>query len=347
MLSGNNGILQKATDAKTETEKGEVYEQISLATASGEMEYYSNGTDRITAYKNALLNGVDGIDRDNLIDNGSNLITGTVTTKSGKKYDFSVPVPVTDIILAEHDDVEKFPIANLNEGDEITYTDSNGNDIPCIVLYDSTSEYGIQIITINTISTVTLGKNDPSSEAEGTDGSLDRALWSYNNSIDTLNNAAENYRLANLVNLSDAARCVGSVPNNPDSKDASIYSIDDMTAANAGLSSNYRNKFENGDSNYTSDKEQMDNLGITKSNVEYWLASRETVGKIQGQSYNEFINVRTITGSGELSYHVIVGVYESISVVETPSSTIGLRPVFTLKSNIHYIVEDGTKKLVN
>ena len=129
MLSGNNGILQRATDAKTETEKGEVYEQISLATASGEMEYYSNGTDRITAYKNALLNGVDGIDRDNLIDNGSNLITGTVTTKSGKKYDFSVPVPVTDIILAEHDDVEKFPIANLNEGDEITYTDSNGNDI--------------------------------------------------------------------------------------------------------------------------------------------------------------------------------------------------------------------------
>ena len=98
MLTGNNGILQRATDAKAETEKGEVYEQISLATASGEMEYYSNGTSRLTAYKNALLNGVDGIDRDNLTDNGSNLITGTVTTKSGKQYDFSVPVPVTDII---------------------------------------------------------------------------------------------------------------------------------------------------------------------------------------------------------------------------------------------------------
>ena len=102
MLAGNNSILQKATDAKTETERGEVYEQISLATASGEMEYYSNGTDRLTSYKNALLNGVEGIDRDNLTDNGSNLITGTVTTKSGKKYDFSVPVPVTDITVAEH-----------------------------------------------------------------------------------------------------------------------------------------------------------------------------------------------------------------------------------------------------
>lgn len=102
MLSGDNGILQRATDAKTETEKGEVYEQISIATASGEMEYYSNGTDRMTAYKNALLNGVEGIDRDNLTDNGSSLITGTVTTKSGKKYDFSVPVPVADIAVAEH-----------------------------------------------------------------------------------------------------------------------------------------------------------------------------------------------------------------------------------------------------
>ena len=104
MLSGNNGILQKATDAKTGTERGDVYEQISLAIASGEMEYYSNGTDRIAAYKNALLNGVDGINRDNLTDNGSNLITGTVTTKSGKQYDFSVPVPVTDITLSEHEE---------------------------------------------------------------------------------------------------------------------------------------------------------------------------------------------------------------------------------------------------
>lgn len=104
MLSGDNGLLKRAGDASTETEKGEVYEQISLATASGEMEYYSNGTDRLIAYKNALLNGVDGIDRDNLTDNGSNLITGTVNTKSGKQYDFSVPVPVTNITVAEHEE---------------------------------------------------------------------------------------------------------------------------------------------------------------------------------------------------------------------------------------------------
>ena len=133
LVLGDNGIITKAKDAKTETERGEVYEQISLATASGEMEYYSNGTDRITAYKNALLNGVDGIDRNNLTDNGSSLITGTVTTKSGKQYDFSVPVPVTDITVAEHKEkvLEITPVyAKLyNDGTLILsstdYTDSS------------------------------------------------------------------------------------------------------------------------------------------------------------------------------------------------------------------------------
>ena len=104
MLSGDNEILQRVGQASAETEEKEVYEQISLATSAGEIEYYSNGTNRLIAYKNALLNGVDGIDRDNLTDNGSNLITGTVTTKSGKKYDFSIPVPVTDITVAEHEE---------------------------------------------------------------------------------------------------------------------------------------------------------------------------------------------------------------------------------------------------
>lgn len=132
MLSGDNSILQKATDAKTETEKGEVYEQISIATASGEMEYYSNGTDRITAYKNALLNGVDGIDKDNLKDNGSNLIIGTVTTKNGKQYDFSVPVPVTDITVDEHKN--SLPKLKVGEIDVSTVSDLS-------TLYGQTTDY--------------------------------------------------------------------------------------------------------------------------------------------------------------------------------------------------------------
>ena len=101
---GNNGLIRKVKEAEIENEKAEVYEQINLATSLGERKYYSSGTDRITAYKSALLSGVDGINSNSLDDNGSNLITGTVTKKSGKTYDFSVTVPVTEITIAEHEE---------------------------------------------------------------------------------------------------------------------------------------------------------------------------------------------------------------------------------------------------
>ena len=99
---GENGLITKAKDTKTESEKAEIFDQIALATSSGEIEYSTTGTSRLITYKSALLSGVDGIDSNSVTDNGSNLITGTVTKSSGKKYDFQVPVPVTDITVAEH-----------------------------------------------------------------------------------------------------------------------------------------------------------------------------------------------------------------------------------------------------
>ena len=43
MLSGDNGILQKATDAKTETEKGQEQEIVALAYNSALTKKVSNG----------------------------------------------------------------------------------------------------------------------------------------------------------------------------------------------------------------------------------------------------------------------------------------------------------------
>lgn len=166
-LTGENGLLERASRARDETERAEVYEQISLAAYSGEMEHHTNGTDRITAYKNALLNDVDGIDASNLTDNGSSLITGTVTTKNGKQYDFSVPVPVTDITVAEHK--EKNPneltAADLENNastyfgmDVMNYTSSLGEnlqDIEWQLLYagplEGKTEKRIYLISKDTI----------------------------------------------------------------------------------------------------------------------------------------------------------------------------------------------------
>lgn len=47
----------------------------------------------------------------------------------------------------------------------------------CIVLYDSSSEYGIQIITADTVEDVLLGN----------DTSFEESTNSYNEAIDTLN----------------------------------------------------------------------------------------------------------------------------------------------------------------
>ena len=161
---GENGLIKKAKEITVESEKAEVYEQINLATLSGEIEHHANGTDRITAYKSALLSEVDGIDGNSLTDNGSNLITGTVTKSSGKTYDFSVPVPVTEITIAEHVErvLEVTPIyAKLyNDGTLIlsssNYTDTSKtltNDFGLVVdksssNYWSESPYNEQVTTV-------------------------------------------------------------------------------------------------------------------------------------------------------------------------------------------------------
>ena len=56
----------------------------------------------------------------------------------------------------ENEDSLKKSVAELREGDEVIYTDGNGNTIPCIVLYDSTGSYGIQIISKDTVAVVSL-----------------------------------------------------------------------------------------------------------------------------------------------------------------------------------------------
>ena len=335
MLSGNNGILQRATDAKTETERGQVYEQISLATASGEMDYYSNGTDRITAYKNALLNGVDGIDRDNLSDNGSNLITGTVTTKSGKQYDFSVPVPVTDITVAEHDNTE-YPIVSntLKAGDYVEY-----NNKPYIVLYDKDSEYNwVEIVSVNPLESVTFGKDDNTTGAQGTLGSYYRARWSYNNAVSTLNTIAQNYLIEDLA---DRARCVGSNPTNPLSEGA-IRSYDKIKAT---------------DTNYLNDHLQLGRIGartFTDANYEYyWYASRGSDGSGSINEYyglfhedragtnyskDDWRRIDSILNTNEVAYED----YEQDYNFYYDTKTAGFRPVIRLISTIKVIDGDGS-----
>ncbi len=196
----------------------------------------------------------------------------------------------------------------LKAGDYVTYPSAQG-DIECRVLYDSTSEYGVQLITSACVgSDITLGdEND----------NFTNAMNSYNNAISTLNNAAGAYNNSDY----STARCVGSNPINP-STEAGYYTFTEF-------SSSYSGKLKDTDTNYETDYNQMTTLEINDIDDRYWLASRNVISS----SYSTF-RVRVEGALGGISHgSTLCDVYSS-GDPRAYSSSAGLRPVFTLKSGI-------------
>ena len=155
--------------------------------------------------------------------------------------------------------VEKL-VTNINElkaGDSVYYEDGQGAKQLCAVLYDSTSEYGVEIITMGTVENITLGSED-----------FNASMNSYNNAITTLNNATSRYLNPTYA---DKIRCVGSLPNNPS------YDGEKMFVSSYDYMSKYNGYFKGEDNNYITDWNQMEKLGIRDINKFYWLASRYTV----------------------------------------------------------------------
>ena len=136
-----------------------------------------------------------------------------------------------------------YPIVEnkLKVGDYVYYYDKNGTRRLCAVLYDNSSGYGVQIITMSAVENVELGNgagNGEESNFNQTD--FNTAMNSYNNAIETLNKRAEVY--LNSTYASDA-RCVGSVPNNKNSQ-SGYYTFTEFT-------SKYNGKFLDAENNAT------------------------------------------------------------------------------------------------
>ena len=194
----------------------------------------------------------------------------------------------------------------LKAGDYVTYPSAQG-DIECRVLYDSTSEYGVQLITRACVgSDVTLG-----------DSYFTTSMNSYNNAISTLNNAAGAYNNSDY----STARCVGSNPINP-SKEAGYYTF-------TRFSSSYSGKLKDTDTNYETDYNQMKLLEINDIDDIYWLASRY----VNSSTIIAGFYVRYVGASGGVDRNDLCFVY-SYSNPTARSNSGGLRPVFTLKSGI-------------
>ena len=208
---------------------------------------------------------------------------------------------------------------NVNElkgGEYVNYSDKNGTTRKCVVLYDNSSGYGVQIITSDIVGNVTLGGSE-----------FTTGMNSYNNAISTLNSEALKY---NNNTYSSDARCVGSVPNNKDSQ-AGMYTRSESWF------SEYNGKLRDKDNNYETDYNQMKTLNIHNLGKNYWFASRY----VSLASYVSYFCVRGVSSSGNLGSYFLCDVGSGGST-RAYSTSYGLRPVFTLKSGIKVTSGNGT-----
>ena len=126
MLSGDNGILQKATDAKTNTEKANEKEQIQIEVLGS---YNESGELKIATVNANIKNNISGVTTDDATDFP---LTVTYTT-SGNKYkvdgngmvDAKVPSVAEYVKVGDY--INYDPTDGVTNTSILTYTSLKGN----------------------------------------------------------------------------------------------------------------------------------------------------------------------------------------------------------------------------
>ena len=267
-LTGDNGILTKASEASKQTEIAEVKEKVQTDILAKQTENEGNiSKEEFVEILNKYFNDVPTAEE--LPEDLSTLI---LTTK--QEYG-SHDINISEIWNGT------FPktIESLKAGDKVYYdtgVSSVGDNgvIECIVLYDTEynetngTNYGVQIISADTVDMVTLGDSD-----------FNISRNSYNNALKTLYDKAQEYLNPTYATSS---RCVGSKPDEPD------WDTEEMFIADSSYTymESYNNMLKSADTNYQVDYNQMETLVITIASSDYWLASRNIFSKSNGSSFN-------------------------------------------------------------
>ena len=170
--------------------------------------------------------------------------TITVKDEKGKTKSQNVNVDVTkDIKITYNEDLKK-----LKAGDYVKYENNmNYEKNMYRVLYDASSEYGLQIISIEQYSTITLGETNNEEKTKS----------DYNNAIKILNN--EVMKFVNPIYAIDG-RCVGSNPLDKNKENTETVKFNNGTV-DSGLKGE--------DENYLIDDETLENIGINLQDAVY------------------------------------------------------------------------------
>lgn len=343
-LTGENGILTRAGNAKEQTEIADVKERVQIDILGVQEENQSGDITKgqLVGILEKYFNNVPTAEE--LPDDLSEL---DLTTK--EEYGSHI-IKISDIwngtfswesnkTLAK--DVLKTDATATEESSKSPYVTYNGLD--CRVLYNDDT-HGIQIITAESVGDVTLGYGDTEVEAsdftyDGTatvDANFYKAAASYNNVVDNLNKRAKTYM--DTKGIATDARCLGSIPTlNSSSKFQSDTTSEMWSGSYQYLTDyNWNNKFKNSDTNYSEDVKQLNDLGL-KVSSSTWLASR-IVGPASSYAY---FNVRLVVSSGAAGGDDLCLVrYDGTTYGAAPSN--GFRPVFLLPSNVVISSGDGS-----
>ena len=319
-ITGNNGLIGQTQSAKNSTEYKSWEEQIDIAIISAEGKNKDTKMDDIIQelINKKIINNENQVNKE----------TGSITTNE--------PVYVIENKLKDY--VVKYAENILKEGNYVNYIAKDGKTKLCCVLWDKSSNYGTQIITMETMEDVEIGNGTGKIGSSRDEKYFEVAKNSVNNAISMLNNKAMEY--LNTEYAFDA-RCVGSNPSNKNSE------ATDYLSCEYEYMKEYNGMFKNGDDNYYEDRNQMQKLEIEYYNKDYWIASRGVVRCNENMTsigicyiYKEDNDDRIYTMSGPQ----ICGIHH-INGCSSKSETHGLRPVFTLNNTT--TIEGGEGSIEN
>lgn len=335
MLTGDNGILGKADEAKLKTTEAEEKEALILA-CNGIIPGAELNSITEENLKEELINKNKRTDIEEIKGDEPTIVTFV----SGRTY-----VVDSDGSVGILDDIAN----HLKIGDYVNYPDQNGNKILCKVLYNDESN-GVQIVSVNPIDTVTLGITDPSIPEEiQAKTNREKSVYSFNNAIIRLNDKAEEYRNSKLTSQGNA-RCLGSNPNNPaNESDYFTGSYEYLTKFNIN------GTLRDTDNNYNEDWLQLEKIKArafrdTSIATTYWLASRNVHCTEGGTNFMvRFSSNAGALNSGSVNLSRLVLFYSNGEYYGEgwQCATQGIRPVFKLKPTVKIddsINGDGTSE---
>ena len=347
-LTGQNGILTRANDAKRENEIASVKEQAQLDIANWIAEKLENGEDSTVNTPEKVQEILEAANQNNENKYYKGFTETGITTPSG----YEVPYEELYTTGSSGEGTTSKPVEDLVVGDKVYYDTGNpsiGDQgiIECTVLYDKAyneakgTNYGIQIISSDVIKnsegtavTVPLGSSDNTVEGSG----FEKAKNSYNNALKRLYEEAQKYLNPTYAS---GARCVGSDPADPDwdttTNEAGYFTRTEGESDYFEYMKNYYGTLKDTDDKYNTDWTQMGTVaGIQPASSTYWLASRVASSD---SSISGFI-VRYVDTSGDLGSYTMYYV-NSFGGTLGSSYSYGFRPVFTLNSGLKIKEGDG------